>query len=73
MGSNRSLTDAYREPVPFIETNGRSLYHERRGAGPPLLYLNGSGATLDASAPIIDAFVGDFDVLAYDQRGIGGR
>jgi 3-oxoadipate enol-lactonase len=57
--------------VPFIEANGRTLYHERRGTGPRLLYLNGSGATLETSAPIIDALVGDFDVLAYDQRGIG--
>jgi 3-oxoadipate enol-lactonase len=47
------------------------LYHERRGSGPRLLFLNGSGATLATSAPLIDAFVAHFDVLAYDQRGIG--
>jgi 3-oxoadipate enol-lactonase len=46
-------------------------YHERRGSGPRLLFLNGSGATLVTSAPLIDAFVPHFDVLAYDQRGIG--
>src|SRR4051794_12249987 len=47
------------------------LHSERRGEGPRLLFLNGSGATLVTSAPLIDAFVGHFDVLAFDQRGIG--
>jgi len=47
------------------------LHHERRGSGPRLLFLNGSGATLESSAPLIDAFVEHFDVLAFDQRGIG--
>jgi pimeloyl-ACP methyl ester carboxylesterase len=47
------------------------LYHERRGSGPRLLFLNGSGATLATSAPLIDAFVAHFEVLAFDQRGIG--
>ncbi len=36
-----------------------------------MLFLNGSGATLESSAPLIDAFAAHFDVLAYDQRGIG--
>jgi pimeloyl-ACP methyl ester carboxylesterase len=47
------------------------LHQNRRGSGPRLLFLNGSGATLESSAPLIDAFVDRFDVLAYDQRGIG--
>jgi 3-oxoadipate enol-lactonase len=47
------------------------LHHERRGTGPRLLFLNGSGATLETSALLIDAFVEHFDVLAFDQRGIG--
>ena len=47
------------------------LYHERRGTGHRLLFLNGSGATLETSALLIDAFVAHFEVLAFDQRGIG--
>lgn len=47
------------------------LHQERRGAGPRLLFLNGSGATLETSALLIDAFAAHFDVLAFDQRGIG--
>jgi 3-oxoadipate enol-lactonase len=57
--------------VPIVEVNGQGLYHERSGAGPRLLFVNGSGATLETSAPLIDALAASFDVLAYDQRGIG--
>ena len=32
------------------------LHRERRGTGPRLLFLNGSGATLETSALLIDAF-----------------
>jgi pimeloyl-ACP methyl ester carboxylesterase len=47
------------------------LYWERRGEGPRLLFLNGSGATIESSAPLIDAFAGHFEVLVHDQRGLG--
>jgi pimeloyl-ACP methyl ester carboxylesterase len=57
------------QPTPGGAVTG--LYHERRGHGPRLLFLNGSGATLETSALLIDAFVAHFDVLAFDQRGIG--
>ncbi len=57
--------------MPIVEVNGQAIYHERRGAGPPLLFANGSGATLESAAPLIDALAAGFDVLAYDQRGLG--
>ena len=56
-------------PRPTI--NGVDLYYERAGSGPPLLFFNGSGATLTSSAPLIDRFRQQFDVLAHDQRGLG--
>ena len=51
--------------------NGIDLYYERAGAGPRLLFLNGSGATLESSGFIVAAFAKQFDVLAHDQRGLG--
>jgi 3-oxoadipate enol-lactonase len=51
--------------------NGIDVYYERAGSGPPLLFFNGSGATLESSAPLIDRFRRHFDVLAHDQRGLG--
>ena len=32
--------------MPTASVNGIDLYYERAGEGPPLLFLNGSGATL---------------------------
>ena len=57
--------------MPTITANGLELYYERRGSGPRLLFLNGSGATLATSAPLIWAFADCCDVVAHDQRGLG--
>jgi pimeloyl-ACP methyl ester carboxylesterase len=54
-----------------VSTSPDPLYHERRGSGPPLLFLNGSGSTLETSRLLIDQFVARFDVVAHDQRGLG--
>jgi pimeloyl-ACP methyl ester carboxylesterase len=47
------------------------LYWERRGEGPRLLFVNGSGSTIESSAPLIDAFARQFEVVVHDQRGLG--
>jgi pimeloyl-ACP methyl ester carboxylesterase len=57
--------------MPSVVANGVELYYERRGAGPPLLFFNGSGATLESSAPLIWSFADRFEVVAHDQRGLG--
>jgi pimeloyl-ACP methyl ester carboxylesterase len=57
--------------VPTITAIGIGLYFERSGAGLPVLFLNGSGATLATSAPLIAPFAKRFDVVAHDQRGLG--
>lgn len=51
--------------------NGIDVHYERRGSGPRLLFLNGSGATLEAVAPLLDIYAARFDLLAHDQRGLG--
>jgi pimeloyl-ACP methyl ester carboxylesterase len=57
--------------VPTIEARGIELYYERAGEGPPLLFLNGSGATLATTGDLIGLFHSRFDVVAHDQRGLG--
>jgi pimeloyl-ACP methyl ester carboxylesterase len=57
--------------VPTVTVNGIELYFERWGEGPPLLFLNGSGTTLDTTRPMIDPFAEHFEVVAHDQRGLG--
>ena len=47
------------------------LHYERRGSGPPLLYCNGSGASLRSVRPLLNVLSGQFDLLAFDYRGMG--
>jgi 3-oxoadipate enol-lactonase len=57
--------------VPSVHANGIDIYFERRGSGPPLLWFNGSGATLELAGPMLDPYAARFDVVAHDQRGLG--
>jgi 3-oxoadipate enol-lactonase len=57
--------------VPSATVNGVDLFFERSGSGPSLLFLNGSGATLATASPFVDVFAKSFEVVAFDQRGIG--
>ena len=36
-----------------------------------MLFFNGSGATLETAGLLVDPFAEHFDVLAFDQRGLG--
>jgi len=48
------------------------LDYERSGAGPPLLLIMGmSGTALSWGEPFLDELRRDFDVIAYDHRGVG--
>jgi 3-oxoadipate enol-lactonase len=52
--------------------NGFELYYERRGTGPRLLFLNGSGGDLRRPPVMFDSPLGaHFDMLAFDYRGLG--
>jgi 3-oxoadipate enol-lactonase len=57
--------------VPTATINGLEICYERRGDGPPLLYLNGSGSTLATTGPLLTPFAERFDLVAHDQRGLG--
>ena len=53
--------------LPFID-----LYYERAGAGPPLLYISGTGGDLRTRPGVFQGpLPGRFEVLAFDQRGMG--
>jgi 3-oxoadipate enol-lactonase len=57
--------------MPVSDVNGVELYWERAGSGARLLFCNGSGATLDRARPLIDLLAAEFDLLAWDYRGLG--
>jgi pimeloyl-ACP methyl ester carboxylesterase len=45
---------------------------ERSGSGPPLLLIMGmSGTALHWGEPFLERLRGDFEVIAYDHRGVG--
>jgi pimeloyl-ACP methyl ester carboxylesterase len=57
--------------TPVDHVNGVELYWERRGSGPRLLFVNGSGLTLQDVRPLLDLLATSFELLAWDYRGLG--
>ena len=57
--------------MPTAAVNGIEIYYELGGEGPRLIFFNGSGTTLATTGPMIDPFRTRFEVLAFDQRGLG--
>ena len=50
---------------------GLSCIGSKGGSGPRLLFCNGSGATLQIVRPLLDVVAANFDLLAWDYRGLG--
>jgi len=58
--------------VPILDVAGRSLHYDRRGAGDPLLLIQGlSGNALHWGEPFLELLERDFDVVAFANRGVG--
>jgi 3-oxoadipate enol-lactonase len=58
--------------MPFAQVNGIRMHYERAGSGPPLLFISGTGGDLRVKPNVFDdPLAKPFDLLAYDQRGLG--
>ncbi|MDQ4041287.1 MAG: alpha/beta hydrolase [Actinomycetota bacterium] len=58
--------------MPHAEVDGRRLHYVRQGGGEPLLLVQGlSGNHLHWGDDFLELLGEDFDVVAYDHRGIG--
>jgi 3-oxoadipate enol-lactonase len=58
--------------VTLIDVGDIQLDYERSGAGPPLLLIMGmSGTSLHWGERFLELLRADFDVIAYDHRGVG--
>jgi len=58
--------------MPFIAVRDLRMYCEMRGKGPRLLVISGTGGDLRRSPSIFEMpMVEHFEILAYDQRGLG--
>jgi 3-oxoadipate enol-lactonase len=58
--------------MPFFAVRDLKMYYEIRGTGPRLLTITGTGGDLRHTPNVFDAPIArHFEVLAYDQRGLG--
>jgi len=61
--------------MPHASIRGIQVYFERAvkaAASPPLLFISGSGGDLRQKPNVFEGpLAGDFDLLAFDQRGLG--
>ena len=58
--------------MPFVDTTRLRHWFERAGTGEPLLFISGTGGDLRNKPNVLEGpLPRAFDVLAYDQRGLG--
>ncbi len=58
--------------MPFIHLRDLDIYFEIRGKGPRLLVISGTGGDLRRSPNVFEMPIArHFEILAYDQRGLG--
>jgi 3-oxoadipate enol-lactonase len=58
--------------MPTAKLPSIDLYYERAGEGPRLLFISGTGGDLRVKPNVFDGPLAKaFDLLAYDQRGLG--
>jgi 3-oxoadipate enol-lactonase len=58
--------------MPVVDAGNVELSYERSGSGPPLFLIMGlSGTMLHWGEPFLEALRGDFEVIAFDNRGVG--
>jgi pimeloyl-ACP methyl ester carboxylesterase len=58
--------------VPVVRAGEVELDYEHSGSGPPLLLIMGmSGTALHWGEPFLGALREDFQLIAYDHRGVG--
>lgn len=58
--------------MPSARIGNLDIHYEIGGAGPPVLFISGTGGDLRQKPNVLDGpLVADFTVAAFDQRGLG--
>src|SRR5258707_11049290 len=58
--------------MPYLTVRDIDIFFDRAGAGAPLLAISGSKGDLRRKPNLLESpLAKSFDVLAYDQRGLG--
>jgi pimeloyl-ACP methyl ester carboxylesterase len=60
-----------KEAGNYKKINGINIYYEVYGTGKPLIFLHGSGGSLESAGPRIEYFKKYFKVIAIDSRAHG--
>jgi pimeloyl-ACP methyl ester carboxylesterase len=55
----------------WADVNGARLHYERRGSGPPLLWITGFTISAEVFAPVLRLYERDYECIVYDNRGAG--
>lgn len=57
--------------MPLVDSDGTSIYYERHGSGPAILFVHGSGGHHAAWWQQVAALREEFTVVTVDLRGFG--
>lgn len=58
--------------MPFTRVRDINMYYQVRGSGPRLMYISGTGGDLRRSPSVFESpLAEEFEILAFDQRGLG--
>lgn len=57
--------------MPTVETNGIRTHYERRGDGPPVVFVHGAAVDGAQWTPQAAALADDYTTITYDVRGHG--
>ncbi len=57
--------------MPKVKVNDISMYYEVHGEGEPLVLINGAGACIEMLYKLIPIYSRDFQVVLFDNRGVG--
>lgn len=57
--------------MPTVSVEGGSLYYERQGSGPPIVFIHGGWQDSGVWATQTEHFTEGYDVTSYDIRGHG--
>ena len=57
--------------MPTVQTSGVETYYERRGTGPPVVFVHGAIVDHGQWTPQLEALADEYETVAYDVRGHG--
>ncbi len=52
-----------------VTVNGTTLYYERRGHGPPVLFISGASGDAGLWTSVAETLARDYTIVSYDRRG----